>query len=510
MLFSKELWETYVGNVEKNFKSKTYLHFDFPFNFPKHKEELYKLLSDPTGNSIARHSFLPFVKTLIKTPRYRYQENEEEYSLETKVRPIAYASHFDAYIYSYYAWALTTKYQEYITSRQFGSSVLAYRNDLDGKCNIQFAEEVFDFVRETGECTAIALDIKGYFDHIDHNVLKEKLCNVLDVGELPPHLYKVYRSLTKYSYVNKVSVLKHFNIDLKKTRKGKNLLDMIPHQIAGKSFNDKFNYLRDKNLVVTNEAHEVLSNGKKRYFGIPQGSAMSAVLSNIYLIDFDKFVYDLVTEYGGLYRRYCDDLLVICPPEHAKYIRQEILKHIKEEYHLKIQDKKTEIIGFFPNSKGNTRSFNLRKIEDEGATLTRKNEEKYYKNLQYLGFEYNGKNIYIRSSSLSRYFRKMKGRIVKTIMMAYSSNSKSDKIFRKQIYSRYSHLGKRNFLSYAYSASKKYYKNSKGVKKEGLNSPSIRKQLSSHLEIIEKEIRKTSLQRAIQKFNKGKFKSFKS
>ena len=58
------------------------------------------------------------------------------------------------------------------------------------------------------------------------------------------------------------------------------------------------------------------------------------------------------------------------------------------------------------------------------------NDDKNYKNLQYLGFEFNGKNIYVRPGSLSRYFRKMKARIVKSVSMAYSENSKSDTIFQ--------------------------------------------------------------------------------
>ena len=60
-----------------------------------------------------------------------------------------------------------------LLKRGSAECILAYRSDL-GKCNIQFAKEAFDQVRKRGECTAIALDIKGYFDNIDHETLKEK------------------------------------------------------------------------------------------------------------------------------------------------------------------------------------------------------------------------------------------------------------------------------------------------------------------------------------------------
>src|SRR5690606_19240307 len=115
--------------------------------------------------------------------------------------------------------------------------------------------------------------------------------------------------------------------------------------------------------------------------------------------------------------------------------------------------------------------------------LSVENEQKFYKNLQYLGFEFNGIATYIRPGSLSRYFRKLRGRITKTVMMARGKNSKSAKIFKAQLYHRYTHLAKKNFLSYAYKASKKYYKNSKGETKEGLNSQHIRRQIAAHFDI---------------------------
>ena len=83
--------------------------------------------------------------------------------------------------------------------------------------------------------------------------------------------------------------------------------------------------------------------------------------------------------------------------------------------------------------------------------------------------------------------------------MAYSTNSKSDTIFQQQIYSRYSHLGKRNFLSHATNASKKYYVNSQKERKEGMDSPSIKRQIAAHMRILKQEIEKTNEQRSEQK-----------
>ncbi|WP_316845539.1 hypothetical protein [Pedobacter psychrodurus] len=126
-------------------------------------------------------------------------------------------------------------------------------------------------------------------------------------------------------------------------------------------------------------------------------------------------------------------------------------------------------------------------------------EQRLYKNLQYLGFEFNGSNTYIRPGSLSRYFRKVKGRVLKTMMMAYGKKSVKAVISKKQLYERYSHSGERNFITYAMNAAKNSYKNASGVERCGLDSPSIKRQLSAHFSFLQKEIDKMSREFAGQK-----------
>lgn len=512
-LFSEEIWDAFctkIGNTEKEFKKKTYLHFDRSFDFLKNKDKIKELVSDKSLKKISKHSFSPFIKILTKTPRYRYQKTKGEYGLETKIRPISFASHFDSYIYAFYSFALNEKYQKYIKSKCFDASVLAYRNDLGGKCNIQFAKEVFDEIKdrlnEGKTCTAIGLDISGYFDNIDHTILKNKWCKILSSHELPIDQYKVFRTLTKYSYIGKFNLLKHFGINLKQKRKNGEkwytILDLIDDSIIGNKYNDKFNLLRQRNLIVTNLPKKN-DMGEIQFKGIPQGSPISSVLSNIYLIDFDEWLYNLSNKWNFFYRRYCDDLLIVSDDGISEKVKNEVLRKISE-YNLIIQDKKTELVKFMPNSKGKIRGFNLKKINEKNVKISRQNEKKYYKNLQYLGFEFSGQKIYLRPSSLSRYFRKMKGRIVKTVVMAYSDNSNIDNVLKKQLYTKYSHHGKRNFLTYAKNASKKTYFNSKGEEKEGMDSNSIKKQVSSHIRILKKKLDKTIESRILTKSLRGK------
>ena len=512
-MFTEELWRDWVEQQNSNYKiekgkkkylKKGYIHFDHRFWFPDRSDELKKIIQDklriyrPHLKRTEYWAFAPFLKLLIKTPRYRYQELDGLHELETKIRPICFAAHIDSLIFSFYSYCLTKKYEQHIIKEGYSECVLAYRSDL-GKSNIQFAKEVFDQVKLKSQCTAVALDIKGYFDNIDHLTLKEKWQTILG-GKLPEDQYRIFKLLTKYSYVRKDSLVKHFKGQMKRGEKlPSTLLDLID----GSSDNEKFQKLRDNKLIVLNDKPDKKT---KRFKGIPQGSALSALLSNIYLIDYDKEMYEKSIRERFVYRRYCDDILIICETSRATELKKYAIEKIAvNPYFLTVQDKKVETIYFKNNSKGIIRAFKRNKTKPNiPAKITALNEKIYYKPLQYLGFEFNGQNVLIRSSSLSRYFRKMRARIVKTVSMAYGTSSSSDKIFLKQIFERYSHLGERNFISYAYNASKEKYQVSKGLFREGLNSPSIKKQLSRHFNIIKNTISAKNNQRINYKLNRNK------
>lgn len=442
-MFDDKQWESWLEDELKNYEieldaksgrnrrrylKKGYIHFDPKIWLPSRKDEIKNLLSNPI--SIAHRAFYPFIKTIVKTPRYRFNEAKKKRALEYKKRPICYASHLDSLIYSFYGYCLNEKYQSYIVKNGIDKSVLAYRTDL-GKCNIEFASEVFQLIRRREKCTAITLDIKGFFDNLDHSILLEKWKKVLGVELLPDDQFKIYKSLCKYAYVNKNTLLNYLGLDLKKeSPKPKTFIEPTAKN---------FNILRERNIIVRN----------KEEYGIPQGSGISGVLSNIYMIDFDKYMLRQSRKWNFEYFRYCDDILIVCDSPKANLIAHLAYSKIKE-FKLQIQVQKEDKISFRKIGK-RLCSFDARKLNKHrflSAPPHRRNE--FSKRLQYLGFEFDGENMFIRSSTMSRYYRRMNSRIENTLYAAYGKNARGGKVFIKKLLSRNTHLGKNNFISYGF------------------------------------------------------------
>ena len=78
--------------------------------------------------------------------------------------------------------------------------------------------------------------------------------------------------------------------------------------------------LRRKNYIKSNK-YEVDDKGNKklRKKGIPQGAPISSALANIYMLDFDLKVKNFVGE-NGIYRRYSDDMVVVCCIDREKEV----------------------------------------------------------------------------------------------------------------------------------------------------------------------------------------------
>lgn len=418
--------------------SPGYPHFDRPISL----RSAQLIVKDP--HQVARHSFYPFVEFTVQTFKLKQDAVTSKVKRVGKKRPIAYASHVDSHIYSYYCLQLSKLYESAVSQHGLGKAVLAFRTL--GKSNVDFAANAFEVIKNKGDCYVLAFDISGFFENLDHVILKRMWARILSSSLLPDDHYAIFKSLTKYSKVE---------------------LDAL-YKLLGYSLNNKLSV--PGRLCSAEQFRSIVRSGSKlvsvnkKAKGIPQGSPLSALLSNIYMLEFDIVLNSFVGERGGAYFRYCDDILVILPPEAGQAEEDLIMSEITK-LKLEIQPAKTDRVRFSRSASG-----------DILGT----------KPLQYLGFLFDGKKIFLRSASLARYLQKMRRgvRVAKATMnkrnLARETRGEaSTLLFRKSLYNRYSHLGRRNFLTYGYSAARK------------MKSEAIRKQLRGLWGRLQDEIEAT-------------------
>jgi RNA-directed DNA polymerase len=132
---------------------------------------------------------------------------------------------------------------------------------------------------------------------------------------------------------------------------------------------------------------------------------------------------DACAKIGGLYQRYSDDILVICPVHEEAEITKT-LKAVIADHKLEIKDEKTERAEF---GAGSNDSF------------------------QYLGFNMSKDGASIRPSSMARQWRRAKRAIATTTRIGEKAivEGSADKIFTKKLRKRFAPVGARNFSQYA-------------------------------------------------------------
>lgn len=365
----------------------------------------------------------------------KYKKGE----VSCKKRNLYYSSHRDRFIYSYYSHVLNEKYNIYTEIKGINHCAIAYRTNLK-KNNIDFAHDAFNFISKN-KCLIMVGDFSNFFDNLYHKYLKDKICKLLNTSKLPDDIYYVFKNITKYSYVE------------------------IQHILNINNLNPKSKYsikkLNKKDIAVTKEQfkssiqNNICVNDEE--FGIPQGSPISAILSNIYMIDFDEEIKNIVEAKNGKYMRYSDDFIIIIPLDEDMKKYQEIFKIVIEKINeipgLTIQENKTKY--FFHTDK----SIKNLKINNDSFDIEN------YSKIDYLGFTFNGNNINIREKTINKFYKKM----YKAIKLNIKHNR--DKSYYK-IYERFGNTKindntkkfNHNFMSYVKKAYNIFYKN-KNIKK---------------------------------------------
>ncbi len=397
------------------FTQKRYRHFDKN----RHISWINKYVTNP--ENIYKHAFYPFIldKKVIK----RFNNNAGE--KVPKTRQIMFSSHVDRYIYQWYNSELNLLYNNFTKENGINKCSVAYRYNY-GKNNINIANEVFGKILNMDNAYIIIGDFEKFFDFLDHNYLKLMLCKLLNVEKLPNDYYAVYKNITKYSFFNIEDLAIILNIK-----------------------KDKF--YRSKESI----SNEILRKHKKKYlkvnknkYGIPQGSSISSVLSNIYMLNCDQIINSYVSARNGVYRRYSDDFIIAIPninDNEFEKLKNFIDDTFKSNGNPKVEEKKTKIFKFVDNK--------LINITNEYTNIKQNPKNK----IDYLGFEFDGKNIKICDRTISRFCYKMRKKI-KTIAICKEVTKKNNKVSRKNLYKLYSKKGKNiglgNFITYSEKADK--------------------------------------------------------
>lgn len=214
----------YSKRKEKDwFRLKQYPHIGLPLE-PKDRAWVEPYVKN--RKAIAKHAFYPFIHRRLKVRNFRREvypdgTRSQDRVASIKKREIHFSNHLDSKVFSYYAELLTKAYEQLIEELEIENCVTAYRrikvNPEDeksrNKCNIDFANDLFQYIKSNkkNNLVAITFDIEGFFDNLNHKILKKNWRRVINSGyDLPPDHYNVYRNITKFSYIKEEDLFQLF------------------------------------------------------------------------------------------------------------------------------------------------------------------------------------------------------------------------------------------------------------------------------------------------------------
>lgn len=403
---SNQICQAWVDFVKHHNDTKPYAHFDLRVSLSM--PSIRKYVMDRT--KIVTHSFYPFIHFEKKNSRYGKKGPK-------KPRELYYCSHLDRCVYQRYAFLLNYQYNIGACENNIDDVAIAYRDSL-GKNNIDFAKDAFDAIRSFPQCFILVGDFTNFFDNLEHQYLKKMMCEVLGVERLPQDYFSVFKNITRFSSWD-----------------WKDIVKAAGENIAERGIRKKIN---SKDTVLNKEQFQESKKDIKKNVsgvGVPQGSPISAVLSNIYMIEFDKDIKRYVASKGGIYMRYSDDFIIVLPYERD----------------TEIVDFTSYIFSYVESMKG------LVDLQKEKTSCYTYKDEVIYEgdqpsSINYLGFLFDGKNIRIRPRAITKYYYRMR-RKANTIGRSNWTSSKGRHISAKELYSIYSRNDeKQTFIDYAKKA----------------------------------------------------------
>jgi len=445
-------------------KVKNRLHLDKRCNKFKAKDIVQE-------QNILFHKFFPFLHFQIKqfklSKKLEKKDNEQSVIDPYKIRDIYYAGYLDSYIFSYYNEKLLNYYENFLKENSLECSI-AYRhinknNKGTGKSNIDFAAEAFREIDNRSECYAIGLDIHSFFDELDHEILYNNLCKLVNKDKLPNDLYQLFKILTNFHYIELDELLKNRHIHATKSDFWDKETYSFKRICSAKVFR-----------TIISENPEIIKGNPNTTKGIPQGTNLSGTLANIYMSNFDVMMQNFVNKVGGYYRRYSDDILFIVNTKRELTELLPIVERELKKLKLVLSKNKTICCHFYANN-----------CEYEPCSF----QEEYnaHADFQYLGFTYNGKVILVRNGTIGAFWRDAFRHIRRMVLGNFYQHKR---IPIAKIYGLYSHLRNRhseygNFYSYI-RKSQRIFENDYNFG----NKVRIKSQMSKSWEILNKYLLK--------------------
>lgn len=373
----------------------TYVDRDRPYTqfdsaYPSVEKALATLeLFNADSQLVCSHQFLPVVLREQKFLKMYYNKDTKKLNFLSKVRPIVEVGHTDSLIFSLYAAKLSQAYEERVNQLGIELVATAYRRGLGS--NIEASKAVIDRVVGMNDCWIIKSDFVGFFDHLNHRLLKQAVSDLVgekdetspeSKSQLKQDWYAVIRSLTKHRHI---------------------AASNIPDRMLAYAKVHKRYVARVREIDYAVRSGELVVSAQHQV-GIPQGTSMSAVLANVYMIGFDKKLYELTTSLGGLYRRYSDDFVLVLPgtlsTERVKMIKQQVVNLAHVCTCLKLDNKKTKILRYQFATK------QIKKLREDGSL-----SESVF---DYLGFIFDGRHVSLRSRGIFKFTYKARSSIRET------------------------------------------------------------------------------------------------
>jgi retron-type reverse transcriptase len=259
-----------------------------------------------------------------------------------------------------------------IDNNSFWKNMSAHVNHIVGTINnYKYSPYIEKLISKGRNKEPRLISIPTIKDRIVLYVLKETLHGVFPECVNKQLINKQIKELLREKLNQKTG--KIIKIDIKGFYNSINQ-QILLSKISNRSDLSFFLFLIEKaitNPTVPKKYIKTERNLYSQYLGIPQGLAVSNILANIYLSDFDEQIADQCK----YYYRYVDDILLICDENNYETIYTNI-KNSLQRIGLKLNSEKTGIIDI--NSEFTFLGY---KISEQYLSVKRESMQKHINSL---------------------------------------------------------------------------------------------------------------------------------